>query len=170
MMALTSAALGGLDVRLLVPQGTAIRAWSPTRRGPTSTTCWPRACASTNTGRACCTARRCWSTTTWSIIGSANFDHRSFRLNFEVSLLFHDARLAGELERLVETDLAHSPPGPRRIAPAPPVDGAAARGARAAGVAAALKVRTLRRTGTQGVPTMHWLLLALGDRRTSRWR
>jgi len=43
------------------------------------------------------------------VVGSANFDHRSFRLNFEVSLLFHDARVAGELERLVETDLAHSP-------------------------------------------------------------
>jgi cardiolipin synthase len=26
-----------------------------------------------------------------------------------VSLLFHDARLAGELERVIEHDLAHSP-------------------------------------------------------------
>ena len=26
-----------------------------------------------------------------AIIGSANFDHRSFRLNFEVSMLFRDA-------------------------------------------------------------------------------
>ena len=43
------------------------------------------------------------------IIGSANFDHRSFRLNFEVSVLFHDTEVASELERLVETDLAHSP-------------------------------------------------------------
>jgi cardiolipin synthase len=44
-----------------------------------------------------------------AIIGSANFDHRSFRLNFEVSLLFHDTRLASELERTIELDLAHSP-------------------------------------------------------------
>ena len=32
-------------------------------------------------------------------VGSANFDHRSFRLNFELSLLLHDEDLASELEQ-----------------------------------------------------------------------
>ncbi len=53
------------------------------------------------------------------IIGSANFDHRSFRLNFELSVLLHDGSLAGELEREIEATLTHcrevrgdDPPGP----------------------------------------------------------
>jgi cardiolipin synthase len=44
-----------------------------------------------------------------ALIGSANFDHRSFRLNFEVSLLFDDAGMAAELAQLVETEFAHAP-------------------------------------------------------------
>ena len=43
------------------------------------------------------------------MVGTANFDHRSFRLNFEVSLAFDDAQVASELERTIEADLAHSP-------------------------------------------------------------
>src|SRR5690606_15597639 len=45
----------------------------------------------------------------FSLIGSANFDHRSFRLNFELSVLFHDAGIAGELAKLFEHDLASAP-------------------------------------------------------------
>jgi cardiolipin synthase len=38
------------------------------------------------------------------LLGSANFDHRSFRLNFELSLLLRDTALAAELEAVWLTD------------------------------------------------------------------
>jgi cardiolipin synthase len=38
------------------------------------------------------------------IVGSANLDNRSFRLNFEVSALFYDAVALAELSRLFEVD------------------------------------------------------------------
>ena len=44
-----------------------------------------------------------------AILGSANFDHRSFRLNFEVSMLFRDAGIAAALAQLVEGEFAHAP-------------------------------------------------------------
>jgi cardiolipin synthase len=43
-----------------------------------------------------------------AIIGSANFDHRSFRLNFEVSLMFRDAALCTDLAALMDTECAAS--------------------------------------------------------------
>ena len=46
---------------------------------------------------------------TLALIGSANFDHRSFRLNFEVSVLFDDAALVASLAQLIEGELAHAP-------------------------------------------------------------
>jgi cardiolipin synthase len=39
------------------------------------------------------------------LIGSANFDNRSFRLNFELSMLFRDPELAAEVEAVYLTDL-----------------------------------------------------------------
>ena len=44
----------------------------------------------------------------FSLLGSPNCDHRSFRLNFEVSLLSLDARLAGTLTRQFADDLANA--------------------------------------------------------------
>ena len=41
------------------------------------------------------------------LIGSANFDHRSFRLNFELSLLMHGRELASTLEASLLEDLGH---------------------------------------------------------------
>jgi cardiolipin synthase len=43
------------------------------------------------------------------MIGSANFDSRSFRLNFEICLLFRDATIAAELARLIEHEFANAP-------------------------------------------------------------
>src|SRR3546814_13656070 len=45
----------------------------------------------------------------FALIGSANFDNRSFRLNFELSMLFHDATIAAELAAMFEHDLGHAP-------------------------------------------------------------
>jgi cardiolipin synthase len=44
-----------------------------------------------------------------AIIGSANFDSRSFRLNFEVSMLFRDSGVAATLAQLIEGEFAHAP-------------------------------------------------------------
>jgi cardiolipin synthase A/B len=38
------------------------------------------------------------------VVGSANFDHRSFRLNFELSVMFCTPGSAAELERRIEKD------------------------------------------------------------------
>jgi len=45
-----------------------------------------------------------------AIIGSANFDHRSFRLNFEISVLFRDRVIAATLAQLMEGEVAASEP------------------------------------------------------------
>lgn len=44
----------------------------------------------------------------WSVIGSANFDNRSFELNDELTIGVHDAELAQALTRDFEADLRHS--------------------------------------------------------------
>lgn len=41
-------------------------------------------------------------------VGTANFDNRSFRLNFEVTLLAHDLGFAREVETMLEKDLIRS--------------------------------------------------------------
>jgi cardiolipin synthase len=43
-----------------------------------------------------------------AIIGTANMDHRSFELNFEVNAMIYDAKLARELRAAFEDDLMHS--------------------------------------------------------------
>jgi cardiolipin synthase len=41
-----------------------------------------------------------------AVLGSSNFDNRSFRLNFELCVLFEDAGVARDLERVLTRDLA----------------------------------------------------------------
>lgn len=41
-------------------------------------------------------------------IGTANFDNRSMRLNFEVTMLLRDAEFAGQVRRMLEADFAKS--------------------------------------------------------------
>ena len=45
-----------------------------------------------------------------AIIGSANFDHRSFRLNFEASLLIDDHDIAAQLDSLLDHEFRQSSP------------------------------------------------------------
>src|SRR5690606_30482437 len=52
-----------------------------------------------------------------AIVGSANFDSRSFSLNFEVSMVFRDAGVAADLERLFNGEFASAP----RVRPDRPV-------------------------------------------------
>jgi cardiolipin synthase len=44
----------------------------------------------------------------WTILGSANMDIRSFRLNFELNLLVYGPSVAEQATSLFETDLQHS--------------------------------------------------------------
>ena len=46
----------------------------------------------------------------WSVVGSTNFDFRSFEINDEVSVSVFDEGLAAELEATFERDLAHCEP------------------------------------------------------------
>ena len=41
-------------------------------------------------------------------VGTANFDNRSFRLNFEVTAIIGDAGFAAEMEAMFEADFAHA--------------------------------------------------------------
>jgi len=43
-----------------------------------------------------------------STVGTANFDNRSFRLNFEVTAIVDDRDFATEMEQMFERDFAHS--------------------------------------------------------------
>jgi cardiolipin synthase len=45
-----------------------------------------------------------------SVIGTHNFDNRSFRLNFEVAALVYDEAFNGEVEAMFEEDFRHCPP------------------------------------------------------------
>ena len=45
-----------------------------------------------------------------TLIGSANMDRRSFDLNYENNILFHDAALTAELRRRQDAYLAQSRP------------------------------------------------------------
>jgi len=44
----------------------------------------------------------------WAMIGSANLDYRSVRLNFELNLLSHSVERNGELARILEHDFGLS--------------------------------------------------------------
>lgn len=44
----------------------------------------------------------------YSTISTANFDNRSFRLNFEITMAFADARFSTEVLRMLERDFANS--------------------------------------------------------------
>jgi len=108
MMALTSAALGGLDVRLLLPRMSDSRLVTWCVRsyyddllaaGVKIYEYGPRMLHS----------KSLLVDDRLVIIGSANFDHRSFRLNFESSLLIDDAGVADALALLIEREFASAP-------------------------------------------------------------
>ncbi len=109
LMALTSAALGGLDVRLLVPKLSDSRLVTLAARSyfdellAAGVKVYEYGPRMLHTKALLCDDDL-------AIIGSANFDHRSFRLNFEMSVLFRDAGVAARLEALIE---ASAPTAPR---------------------------------------------------------
>lgn len=108
MMALTSAALGGVDVRLLVPKMSDSRlvTWCVRSYYDDLLAAGVKVY---EYGPRMLHTKALLVDDHLAIIGSANFDQRSFRLNFESSLLFEDAALAGALARLIEGEFASAP-------------------------------------------------------------
>lgn len=103
LMALTSAALGGLDVRLLVPQRSdsllvtlCVRSFYDNllSAGVKVYEYGPRMLHT----------KALLVDDHLAIIGSANFDYRSFRLNFEASLLLNSQVIANELSTLLSAE------------------------------------------------------------------
>jgi cardiolipin synthase len=108
LLALTSAALAGLDVRLLVPRRCdslfvtlAARSYFDELHaaGVKVYEYGPRMLHS----------KALLVDESLAIVGSANFDHRSFSLNFEVSMLFDEPAIAGELARFIESEFGRAP-------------------------------------------------------------
>ena len=108
IMALTSAALAGLDVRLLVPK----------RSDSVLTTLAARSYFDTlveagvkvhEYGPRMLHTKALLIDDHMVLVGSANFDHRSFRLNFEVSMLLDGEELAAELEQHLEGEFENAP-------------------------------------------------------------
>jgi cardiolipin synthase A/B len=123
-IALTSAALRGLDVRVLVPVQSDSRLVSAAARSYFDELIaagvrvfeYPRML---HTKALLVDDAAC-------LLGSSNFDNRSFRLNFELCVLFEDAgvaraldaQLRADLERAVEVPRERVPALPRRLAEA----------------------------------------------------
>ncbi|MDQ3228300.1 MAG: cardiolipin synthase [Pseudomonadota bacterium] len=105
MMALTSAALGGVDVRLLVPKMSDSKFVTYAARSYYE----PLLDAGVKVfeyGPRLMHSKALLVDDDLALIGSANFDHRSFRLNFEVSVLFRDAGIAAQLATLAKEEFA----------------------------------------------------------------
>ena len=100
-MALTSAALGGLDVRLLVPKLSDSRLVTYAARSYFDELL-AAGVRIYEYGSRMLHSKALLCDDDLVLIGSANFDNRSFRLNFEAGVLFRDARLAGTLAALIE--------------------------------------------------------------------
>lgn len=105
-MALSSAALRGLDVRVIVPARSDSRIVSAAARsyfdeliaaGVRVFEFGPRMLHS----------KAMLVDEDSCLFGSANFDHRSFRLNFELSLMVNDIGVAAVLEGQILADLEH---------------------------------------------------------------
>ncbi|WP_297829770.1 cardiolipin synthase [Thermomonas sp.] len=109
MMALTSSALGGLDVRLLVPK------MSDSRLVTWCVRSYYDALLDAGVkvyeyGPRMLHSKALLVDDHLAIVGSANFDQRSFRLNFEASMLIDDAVFAEKLSTLLEGEIATAAP------------------------------------------------------------
>ena len=108
MMALTSAAFGGLDVRLLVPRLSDSKLVTYAARSYFDTLL-AAGVKVYQYGPRMLHTKALLVDDELALVGSANFDNRSFRLNFEVCLLFRDAGVAADLAKLIEGEFAHAP-------------------------------------------------------------
>jgi cardiolipin synthase len=105
--ALQLAALRGVDVRVMIPTAPTARSWA-WRTGPSRASCCPPASPCTATSRPSCTRKSFSWIANWPGVGTANFDNRSFRLNFEITALVHDEAFCDEVEKMLEDDFGRS--------------------------------------------------------------
>jgi cardiolipin synthase len=105
--ALVTAALRGVDVRILLPEKNDVTLMGPAARS--YYTALVRAGARIFEYRPAMLHAKSMSVDgRWCLIGSANVDVRSFWLNFEISALVFDPEFASGLEAQFEKDLAQS--------------------------------------------------------------
>ncbi|MEO6366131.1 MAG: cardiolipin synthase [Luteimonas sp.] len=109
MMALTSAALGGVDVRLLVPKMSDSKLVTYAARSYYDALL-EAGVKVFEYGPRMMHSKALLVDDDLALIGSANFDHRSFRLNFEVSMLFRDPGIAKQLAAHAEQEFASAAP------------------------------------------------------------
>jgi len=103
-MALTSAALGGLDVRLLVPKMSD--SWFVTQAARSYFDELLQAGVKIyEYGPRMLHTKAFIADDDVCIVGTANFDHRSFRLNFELSMMIRDRERVAALSRLLQAEL-----------------------------------------------------------------
>lgn len=111
-MAMISCALRGLDVRLLVPEKSDSRLVDAAARSyfddllsaGVKIYCYPRMLHT----------KALLVDDETLILGSSNFDNRSFRLNFELCILLEDNALATNLAKVLEQDIGKSRRVPKR--------------------------------------------------------
>ena len=115
MMALTSAALGGIDVRLLVPKMSDARLVTYAARSYFDELL-TAGVKVYEYGPRMLHTKALLTDDELVMVGSANFDHRSFRLNFELTMLFRD-RGAGAPVRKAAIPVPSPASTPRRAAP-----------------------------------------------------
>lgn len=110
-MALTSAALAGLDVRVVVPRQSDSRlvTWAARSYFDELLAAGVKVY---EYGPRLLHSKALLCDDNLAIIGSANFDNRSFRLNFEVALLFRDPGIAAQLEAIIAGEIAAGVPVP----------------------------------------------------------
>ncbi|HET6435902.1 MAG TPA: cardiolipin synthase [Xanthomonadaceae bacterium] len=108
LMALTSAALAGLDVRVLVPRRSDSLLVTLAARSYFDELIAAGAKVYEYGPRMLHT-KALLVDDALALVGSANFDSRSFRLNFEVSMLFDDPGIAASLAQLIEGEFARAP-------------------------------------------------------------
>ncbi len=108
LMALTSAALAGIDVRVMVPRMSDSRFVTLAARSYFDALMHAGA-KIYEYGPRMLHTKALLVDDDVALLGSANFDARSFRLNFEVAVLFEDAGFAGTLARQIEAEFPHAP-------------------------------------------------------------
>lgn len=116
--ALTNAALRGVQVKLIVPELSDSRIVSAAARSYYRELQQAGVLIFEYRGRMF-HPKTLVVDSTYSMVGSANFDNRSFRLNFEVAAVLFDRDLNQQLAELFQADLSHCRlvPVNRRVAP-----------------------------------------------------
>ncbi|MFO0670633.1 MAG: cardiolipin synthase [Polyangiaceae bacterium] len=107
LFALETAALRGVDVRVLVPKRSDSRTAAAAARSYYDELL--RAGVPVNEyAPRLLHAKTMVVDDAVAIVGTANFDNRSFRLNFEVTAVLFDAKATGRLAEIFERDLEHA--------------------------------------------------------------